>query len=84
MNSKQKKTFNSLFDSPVKKTIKWSDVERLITALGGEVKQGDGSRVRILLRDTSINIHSPHPQNELKPYQVRAIRTLLNNEGIKL
>lgn len=82
MNSKQKKTLNSLYDNPVKKTIKWSDVERLIAALGGEVKQGGGSRVRILLGNTSINIHTPHPHNELKPYQVRSIRRLLNNEGI--
>lgn len=83
MNSKQKNTLSSLFTNPVKKTIKWPDVEKLLTALGGEVRQGDGSRVRIILGDGSLNIHSPHPNNELKPYQVRAIRILLDNEGIK-
>lgn len=83
MNNKQKKIFNSLFENPVKKTIKWTDVQGLISALGGEVKQGNGSRVRINLGESSLNIHSPHPHNELKPYQVRAIRTLLKNEGIK-
>ena len=84
MNSKQKKTFKSLFDDPVKKTIKWMDVEKLIVSLDGEIRQGNGSRVRIALGDSSLNIHSPHPQKELKPYQVRAIRELFINEGITL
>lgn len=82
MNSKQTKTLNSLFENPVKKSIKWPDVEKLLLALGGFVKQGDGSRIRITLGGSSLNIHTPHPKNELKPYQVRAIRTLLSNEGV--
>ena len=84
MNSKQQKTFESLFGSPVKKNIKWTDVAKLIIAVGGEIKQGDGSRVRIVFDDYSLNIHSPHPQKELKPYQVRAIRTLFVEQGIEL
>ena len=84
MNSKQQKTFNSLFDNPVKKTIKWIDVEKLIVSLEGEVRQGNGSRIRIVLGNGSLNIHSPHPQKELKPYQVRAIRELLSNQGITI
>ena len=56
----------------------------LIQALGGTVTQGDGSRVRFDLNDISLNIHSPHPQKELKRYQVKAVREFLMNAGVNL
>ena len=84
MNSKQQKTFKSLFCNPVKKNIKWTDVESLIVGVGGQVKCGDGSRIRIVLDECSLNIHTPHPQKELKPYQIRAIRKLLLEKGLTL
>ena len=54
----------------------------LIKTLGGTVTQGDGSRVRFDLNDVSLNIHSPHPQKELKRYQVKAVRDFLINAGV--
>ena len=84
MNSKQQKTLKSLFDNPVKKDIKWTDVEKLIVGVGGHIRQGDGSRVRIVLGEQSLNIHTPHPLNELKPYQIRAIRKLFIERGIEI
>ena len=83
MNSKHQKTLKSLFDDPVKKNIKWSDVEKLIVGVEGQIRQGDGSRIRIVLGEQSLNIHTPHPQKELKPYQVRAIRKLFIERGIE-
>ena len=83
MNSKHQKTLKNLFDSPVKKNIKWLDVEKLIVGVGGQIWQGDGSRIRIVLGEQSLNIHTPHPRKELKPYQVRAIRKLLIDQGIE-
>lgn len=83
MNNKQKKTLVSIYTNPVKKTIKWIDVEKLIMAVDGIIVQGNGSRVRIVIDNLSVNIHTPHPGNELKPYQVRAIRKLLKDKGIE-
>ena len=34
--------------------------------------------------DLALNIHSPHPQKELKLYQVKAVREFLINAGIDL
>ena len=56
----------------------------LINGLGGTVIQGDGSRVRFDLLGVSLNIHSPHPQKELKRYQVKAVRDFLVNAGVEL
>lgn len=47
MSNKHSKTFEAIFSQPVKKNIKWSDVEKLIKAVGGVIKQGDGSRIRV-------------------------------------
>ncbi|MCF6235637.1 MAG: type II toxin-antitoxin system HicA family toxin [Gammaproteobacteria bacterium] len=83
MNSKQQKALKNLFDTPVKKNIKWTDIEKLMLGVDGQIRQGDGSRVRIVLGDISLNIHTPHPHKELKPYQVRAIRKLFIERGIE-
>lgn len=83
LNNKQQNTLDSIRKNPVLKTIKWNDVESLVIALGGKIEQGNGSRVRIVIYDMSLNIHTPHPGNELKPYQVRSVRKLLSDAGDK-
>lgn len=40
LRKKQKNTLELLFKTPVLSGIKWSDIESLIKALGGEVKEG--------------------------------------------
>jgi hypothetical protein len=82
MNKKQRKTYEALFTNPIRRNIVWDDVVSLIEALGGNVIQGDGSRVRFSLNEISLNIHSPHPQKELKRYQVKDVRTFLLKAGI--
>jgi HicA toxin of bacterial toxin-antitoxin, len=84
MNKKQRNTYSALFAEPVRRNILWNDVVSLILALDGQVLQGDGSRVRFDLKEVSLNIHSPHPQKELKRYQVKAVREFLVNAGVEL
>lgn len=82
MNSKQRKTLEALFSEPIRRNIGWSDVVSLIKGLDGDVIQGNGSRVRFDLNTVALNIHSPHPGNELKRYQVQAVREFLLKAGI--
>jgi HicA toxin of bacterial toxin-antitoxin, len=84
MDKKQRNTYSALFAEPIRRNILWNDVVSLILALDGQVLQGDGSRVRFDLNDVSLNIHSPHPQKELKRYQVKAVREFLINAGVEL
>jgi hypothetical protein len=77
MNKKQRKTYDAIFAIPIKRNIIWGDVVSLVEALGGKVIQGDGSRVRFSLNGIALNIHSPHPQRELKRYQVKDVRTFI-------
>ena len=83
MNKKQRKTYDAIFAIPVRRNIVWDDVVSLVYALGGTVIQGDGSRVRFSMNDISLNIHSPHPQKELKRYQVKAIRAFLIEANVE-
>ena len=57
MNKKQRKIYDAIFATPVRRNIIWDDVVSLVKALGGTVIQGDGSRVRFSLNDISLNIH---------------------------
>ncbi|MGB7414289.1 MAG: type II toxin-antitoxin system HicA family toxin [Thermosynechococcaceae cyanobacterium] len=82
MNSKQRKTLKALFLEPIRRNISWSDVVGLIKGLEGKVIQGSGSRVRFDLNGVALNIHSPHPGNELKRYQVQAVHEFLIKAGI--
>ncbi len=84
MNKKQRKTYDAIFAIPIRRNIIWDDVVSLIKALGGVVIQGNGSRVRFSLNGISLNIHSPHPQKELKRYQVQDIRTFLEKAKVEI
>jgi hypothetical protein len=81
MNRKQRRTLTAIFKEPTPTTSQWRDVASLIKTLSGEIQYGDGSRVRTDLKDESLNIHSPHPQKELKRYAVKLVKELLTRTG---
>ena len=83
MNSKQKRTLQAVFENPVRANLKWSDLEKLIVALGGEVKEGSGSRVLLILNEEQGAFHRPHPQKEAKKYVVRLFRDFLTAAGVE-
>ena len=83
MNKKHRKIYEAIFAEPIRRNIDWNDVVALVKGLGGEVLQGAGSRVRFDLNSVSLNLHSPHPQTELKRYQVKAVRDFLDNAGVE-
>ncbi|MEH0835528.1 toxin-antitoxin system HicB family antitoxin [Pectobacterium cacticida] len=44
LRKKQRETLNQIFKTPVHSGVKWPNIESLITALGGEIKEGSGSQ----------------------------------------
>ena len=81
MNARQRKTLAAIFEKPTPTGLEWRSVASLIKALGGDIRYGDGSRIRIDLKGESVNIHSPHPQKEMKRYAVRLVRELFARTG---
>ncbi|MCK5523555.1 MAG: type II toxin-antitoxin system HicA family toxin [Thiomargarita sp.] len=82
MNSKHYKTLEAIFSEPVSKSMQWSRIESLFVALGAEIIEGDGSRVRFVLNEVVGSFHRPHPYKEAKPYQVRDARHFLEKAGV--
>lgn len=84
MNSKHIKTLTAIFAKPIASNIKFSDIEGLVIALGGEVREGDGSRVALLIGSGVKHAHRPHPGKEAKQYQIREIKDWLIAMGVKV
>ena len=77
MKAKHRKILTAIFIRATKANIKFSDIEGLVIALGGEVREGDGSRVVLELFGTREYAHRPHPGKEAKEYIVEKIREWL-------
>jgi hypothetical protein len=84
MNSRQAKTLSEIFKSPIPANIAWIDIELLLVALGAEIAEGNGSRVRIKLNGARAVFHRPHPQKETDRGAVASMRRFLENAGVKL
>ena len=79
MKAKHRKTLTAIFARPTRANIKFSDIESLVKALGGEVREGDGSRVALELSGKREYAHRPHPGKEAKKYMVEKIREWLTS-----
>lgn len=83
MNKKQQATLKAIFARPTRADIRWSAIESLIRALGGDVSERAGSRVAVRLNDLTAVFHRPHPRPETKKGAVDAVRQFLTNAGVK-
>jgi hypothetical protein len=83
MNKRQRATLDKIFQTPVPTSLEWRDVEALFLAMGARTVEGSGLRVRFELNGVVATFHRPHPEKEVKPYQVRDARRFLEQAGIK-
>lgn len=81
VNNKQRKTLQVIFEDPVKSSIAWSAIEALLIALGAEVSEGRGSRVRIYLNGVRAVFHRPHPDPNTDRGAVKSMRRFLTEAG---
>ncbi len=79
MKAKHRRTLNAIFATPTQSGIVFADIEALMIALGGEIREGEGSRVVFELRNTRKYLHRPHPGKEARKYQVEEVREWLRS-----
>jgi hypothetical protein len=84
VNSKQQRTLEAIFKKPSPATISWSDIESLFEALGCELSQGAGSRLRVKRKGVRAVFHRPHPSPFTDKGAVESVRRFLQNAGVKL
>jgi len=82
MNKKQRQTLERIFEKPDRSDIEWSDVVALFKALGGELSEGRGSRVRVALKDVRAVFHRPHPERVIDKGMVKSVRRFLSEVGV--
>ena len=83
MNKKQRQTLDKIFEKPERSDIKWANIEGLFIALGAEVSEGSGSRVRVALNDIRAVFHRPHPAQVTNKGTVRSVRRFLHEVGVR-
>ena len=83
MDRKHRKTLEAIFEKPERANIVWRDVEILFIALGAEISEGNGSRVRVALKDVRAVFHRPHPRKETNKGAVKSVRRFLEAAGVK-
>jgi hypothetical protein len=83
MNKKQRQTLQKVFEKPERSDIPWFDIEGLFIALGAEVTEGRGSRVRVVLNDIRAVFHRPHPKRVTNKASVKSVRRFLIESGVK-
>jgi hypothetical protein len=83
VDRKHRKTLEAIFEKPERANIAWRDIESLFIALGAEVSEGSGSRVRVALKDVRAVFHRPHPRKETNKGAVKSVRRFLEAAGVK-
>jgi hypothetical protein len=82
MQTKHRRTLEAIFEKPERANIPWQDIEALFVALGAEVTEGRGSRVRVALHDVRAVFHRPHPQKETEKGAVKSVRRFLQEADV--
>lgn len=82
LSSKHRRTLQAIFDNPVRSDVEWKKIESLFSALGSELSEGRGSRIRVALNDVRAVFHRPHPQKETDKGALKSVRRFLMEAGI--
>ncbi|MFH1434723.1 MAG: type II toxin-antitoxin system HicA family toxin [Pseudomonadota bacterium] len=83
VSGKHKKTLDAIFDDPVRSNVVWDDIIKLLIALGAEISEGRGSRVRMVIKGVRAVFHRPHPRKETDKGALRSMRRFLTEAGVK-
>jgi hypothetical protein len=83
MNRKQRATLERIFADRTPSDLAWRDIEGLFRALGATVSEGRGSRMRAELNHRRATFHRPHPSPLTDKGALKAVRTFLENAGVR-
>lgn len=82
MKRKHTKTLGLVFQHPIPGNIKWIDIEGLLSELGAQLDEAQGSRVAVRLFGDRRVFHRPHPSPVTDKGAVAALRRWLEENGV--
>lgn len=82
MGPKHQRTLQAVFHEPAPANLAWRDVESLLLAVGAEISEGAGSRVRVALNGVRAVFHRPHPRKEMDKGAIKSLRRFLSEAGV--
>ena len=82
LSKKHRKTLEAIFEDPVRPNVVWTDIEALLIAVGADLSEGRGSRIRMALNGVRAVFHRPHPRRETDKGALKSMRRFLQNAGI--
>ena len=82
MNACHRRTLAAIYERPERSDIVWRDIEALFVALGADVSEGSGSRVRVALNGVRAVFHRPHPERVTDKGAVKSVRRFLGEAGV--
>ena len=80
--NKHDRTLAAVFSTPAPANVRWRDIESMIRAKGGSIKEGKGSRVRIEINELRATFHRPHPSPDTDKGAVEDLRAFLGKAGV--
>lgn len=81
---KHRRTLRAIFADPVRSNVKWTEIEKLLRALGADLSEGRGSRVRIYLDGVKAVFHRSHPEPDTDKGALKSMRRFLTEAGVPL
>ena len=77
------RTLKAVYAHPTSANIAWKEIEALLSGLGAEVSEREGSRVAIFLFDEVRVFHRPHPSPQTDKGAVVSVKRWLEQHGVK-
>ena len=56
----------------------------MLSAIGAELSEREGSRICVKLNETRIVLHRPHPRKEMDKGAIKSLRRFLQVAGFQL
>jgi hypothetical protein len=88
MGNKHKKTLLRIFEIPTRNDISYPEVKNLFQYLGGNIKNGNGSRRQMSIKTKNVKkplvcrFHEPHGSDSFGEYQIELFQEFLTKIGI--
>jgi hypothetical protein len=83
VNGKHRATLQAIWERPTRADIRWTDIESLVVACGGEVREREGSRVAVILNGVRAVFRRPYPKPVGKKGAIDGVRLFFGNTGIR-